>query len=69
MQVTREYLTEIFAKCGIVLLVVPIDAPEGARVNYVSNADRPEMIAMMKEVIARFEGRAHDASAARRPPS
>lgn len=59
MQAAMEGLTKIFAKCGIVLLVAPFDAPKGARVNYVSNADRQEMIAMMKEAIARFEGRAH----------
>jgi hypothetical protein len=41
---------------AFVLLVMPFDAPVGARVNYVSNADRKDIVIMMKEVIARFEG-------------
>lgn len=61
LQAAMQGLTTIFAKCGIVLLVAPVGAPKGARVNYVSNCDRAEMIAMMKEVVARFEGRSHDA--------
>jgi hypothetical protein len=65
MQVTMNSLTKVFANCGIVLLVAPFGAPNGARVNYVSNAEREEIIVMMKEVIARFEGRAHEAPAAK----
>ena len=41
---------------GFVLLVMPFDALPGVRVNYVSNADRKDVIVMMKEVLARFEG-------------
>lgn len=44
---------------GFVLMVFPFDAPEGARVNYVGNADRESVRAALKEVVARFEGRAH----------
>ncbi len=44
---------------GFVLLVFPFDGPEGARVNYVSNADRRDMIAVLKEITARLEGQAH----------
>jgi len=43
-------------KNAFVLLLMPFDAPAGARVNYVSNADRKDIIVMMKEVLARFEG-------------
>ena len=43
-------------KNGFVLLVFPFDGPEGARVNYVSNADRLGVLSTLKEVIARFEG-------------
>lgn len=41
---------------GFVILVFPFDGPEGARVNYVSNATRPEMLISLKEIVARFEG-------------
>jgi hypothetical protein len=42
---------------GFVLLVFPFDGPKGARVNYVSNADRADVLVALKEVVARFEGR------------
>lgn len=48
-------------KNGFVLLVFPFDKPEGARTNYVSNADRADIVTALKEIVARFEGRAHDA--------
>jgi len=41
---------------GFVVLVFPKEGPEGARTNYVSNCDRKDIIAAMKEVVARFEG-------------
>lgn len=44
---------------GFVLLVFPFGGPEGARVNYVSNADRRDMIAALKEITARLEGQPH----------
>jgi hypothetical protein len=43
-------------KTGFVLLVFPFDAQDG-RCNYISNgADRRDIVTMMKEQIARFEG-------------
>lgn len=43
---------------GFVLLVFPFGATDG-RCNYISNgADRKDIIIMMKEQIARFEGQA-----------
>jgi len=43
---------------GFVLLIFPFGQPEGEqRANYISNADREDIIAMMKEFIARSEGR------------
>lgn len=48
-------------RVGFAIFVFPFDQPHGARTNYVSNADRATMIAAMKEVVARFEGRGHDA--------
>jgi hypothetical protein len=42
---------------GFVLLVFPFGSPEGRRVNYVSNAMRTDIVASLKEIVARFEGR------------
>lgn len=42
---------------GFALLMFPFgDKPDG-RVNYISNAEREDMLAAMKEFIARAEGR------------
>jgi hypothetical protein len=42
---------------GFVLLVYPFGAAEGARCNFISNgADRRDVVSLMKEMIARFEG-------------
>ena len=41
---------------GFVLLMFPFDAAEGARTNYISNADRRDIVVAMKEIVARFEG-------------
>jgi len=43
-------------KNGFVLLVFPLDRPEGQRTNYVSNGQRQDIIVALKEIIARFEG-------------
>lgn len=46
-------------KTGFVLLVFPFnDVGEGARANYISNAERADVIVMLKEQLARFEGQA-----------
>ncbi len=43
---------------GFVLLVFPFEGRDG-RANYISNgADRRDIVTMMKEQIARFEGQA-----------
>ena len=43
---------------GFALLVFPFGQPDGDhRANYLSNADREDMLATMKEFIARAEGR------------
>lgn len=43
---------------GFALLVFPFgEKPEG-RVNYISNADRKDMLVAMREFIARAEGQA-----------
>ena len=45
--------------CGVVLFVFPIGAEEGNRVNYISNVPRSDMVAALREVLARFESRGH----------
>lgn len=61
MRATMAALEKLYPGCALVLLVAPFGAPPNARVNYVSNAKREDITVMMKEVTARFEGRAHDA--------
>lgn len=41
---------------GFVLLVFPFGAEEGKRCNYVSNAERADIVVLLKEMVARFEG-------------
>lgn len=41
---------------GFALLVFPFDGPHGARTNWVSNAQRADMVIALKEIVARFEG-------------
>lgn len=51
-------------KNGFVVLVFPFDQAEGSRTNYVSNCDRRDIIAALKEVVARFEGSPHQSGRA-----
>lgn len=41
-----------------VLLTAETGKVEGGRVNYISNGERDDMVAMLRELLARFEGRA-----------
>lgn len=43
---------------GFILMVFPFVGHEG-RCNYMSNANRKDVVVMLKEQIARFEGQAH----------
>lgn len=61
LQGTMAGLEHLFPGCAVVLLVAPFGAAPDARVNYVSNGKREDIVVMLKEVVARFEGRAHDA--------
>lgn len=61
MQSTMEALVQLFPGCGIALIIAPFDAPAGARANWISNGKRKDMVVLLKEIVARFEGRAHDA--------
>ena len=40
---------------GFVVIVFPFDNHEG-RTNYISNADRDDVVTMLKHQLARFEG-------------
>jgi hypothetical protein len=42
-------------KVGFLLMVFPFDSNEG-RANYISNAERKDVVVMLKEQLARFEG-------------
>lgn len=65
MAAVAEVLDELFngkakgpdRQIGFAVLVFPFGATEGGRVNYISNADREDMLTAMKEFIARAEGR------------
>lgn len=41
---------------GFVLMVFPLGAAEGGRFNYISNGNREDVVTLMREMIARFEG-------------
>jgi hypothetical protein len=44
-------------KTGFVLLVFPFGDAKGARCNFISNgADRKDIVALFKEMVARFTG-------------
>jgi len=49
-------LDEILAPAGFALLVFDVNKPEGVRMSYISNARREDIVAAMKEFIARREG-------------
>jgi hypothetical protein len=59
MQGLAAALSEVLPNSGFALLV--FDFADPGKVNYISNAHRPDMLAAMKEFIARAEGRGHDA--------
>lgn len=52
-------------KVGFVLLMAEFGNIEDGRVNYISNGNREDMIAMLREYLARLEGRAMDPPASR----
>lgn len=63
MNVIANVLDEFFNKdqenkqVAFVLLTAKFGEYEGGRVNYISNGNREDIVSMMKELIARFEGR------------
>ena len=55
-----DALSKAFPGTGFVLLQFPFGGPDKARVNYISNANREDMLAALKEITARFEGQHHE---------
>lgn len=47
-------------KVGFILLTAEFGKIDGGRVNYISNGNRDDMLAMMREYLARAEGRYQD---------
>ena len=47
-------------KVGFILLTAEFGKIYGGRVNYISNGDRETMITMLREYLARVEGRYSD---------
>jgi hypothetical protein len=43
-------------KNGFVLVVFPFGGDPGQRANYISNASRDDVVTLLKEQLARFEG-------------
>lgn len=41
---------------GFVLLTAEFGAIQDGRVNYISNGEREDMVALLRELLARFEG-------------
>jgi hypothetical protein len=61
MNAVAAGLSEVFPKpLGFTLLVFRMGSNDG-RMNYISSAERGDMITAMKEFIAHNEGHAHDA--------
>ncbi len=65
MNAVAQGLDEVFngkskgaeRETGFVLLVFPFGNADGQRCNFISNgADRRDIVILMKEMIARFEG-------------
>lgn len=44
-------------KLGFILLVAEFGKMDGGRVNYISNGNREDMLTMLREYLARVEGR------------
>ncbi|WP_395066238.1 hypothetical protein [Paraburkholderia silvatlantica] len=55
-------LDDVFKGKGFALLVFDFGSPEGnpGMMNFLSNADRDDLLCAMREFIAANEGRAHD---------
>jgi hypothetical protein len=48
-------------KVGFILLTAEFGKIDGGRVNYISNGNREDMLSMLREYLARAEGRYQEA--------
>ena len=55
MQAVMDALVQVYPGCAICLMVAPFGAAPDRRVNYIGNANRADMMAMMEEVIQRWK--------------
>lgn len=68
LNATAEALDKIFnnglkgdeRQVAFILILTPFGEKPDARLNYISNANRQDAIAALKEFIARNEGRYHE---------
>jgi hypothetical protein len=63
MNQVARFLSDVFHGYGFTLMVFDLNAIDHGNMNYISNANRADMVTAMKEFIANEEGRAHDAPA------
>jgi hypothetical protein len=61
MHALAQGIDGVLGGLGFALLVFDQGKVEGGRVNYIGNSNRDDMVAAMREFIARNEGRVHDA--------
>ena len=61
LQLAMQAMEKVFPGCAVVLIVAPFGGPAGQRANYIGNGHRDDIRVLLKEVVARWEGRAHDA--------
>jgi len=55
-----DLLDRVFAGYGFTLMVFDLNAISGGHLNYISNANRADMVVAMKEFVAAEEGRVHE---------
>jgi hypothetical protein len=60
MNDVASMMAKIFKGYGFALFIFPFDGESG-RMNYISNAEREDMLVALKEFIANNEGRGHNA--------
>ena len=63
MSAAMRQLEAAFPGCAIVLVVAPFGAAPGNCANYIGNGKRDDIRVLLKEVVARWEGRMQDAPA------
>jgi hypothetical protein len=57
MNALAETITEVMPGLSFALLVFDFGGEEGKRMIYISNAHRADMLAALRELVVRFEGR------------